>query len=97
MRSGKKITQETGYKSFIPKSLPPNPPVQVENEIQHLLTDANIAIGKMDTMGYLAPNLDHIILERATCSVLLGCPIDSFQTLDLRELIAAKKKSRASL
>jgi hypothetical protein len=33
----------------------------VEGEIQHLLTPANIGVGKMDTMGYLALNLDHII------------------------------------
>lgn len=61
MRSGNIITQQTGYKAFIPKPLPPDPPIQMEGEIQHLLTNANIAIGKMDTIGYLAPNLDHII------------------------------------
>lgn len=61
MRSGTQINQPTGYKAFIPNPLPPNPPIRIEGEIQHLLTNANIAIGKMDTMGYLAPNLEHII------------------------------------
>ena len=79
MRSGKQITQSTGYKAFIPNSLPPNPPIQVEGEIQRLLTNANIAIGKMDTMGYLAPNLEHIIAMYVRKEALLSSQIEGTQ------------------
>lgn len=79
MRSGKNITQPTGYKSFIPTPLPPNPPILIEGEIQHLLTNANIAIGKMDTMGYLAPNLDHIIAMYIRKEALLSAQIEGTQ------------------
>ncbi len=79
MRSGKKITQLSGYKSFIPTPLPPNPPIQIEGEIQHLLTDANIAVGKMDTMGYLAPNLEHIIAMYVRKEALLSSQIEGTQ------------------
>lgn len=79
MRSGKQITQPTGYKAFIPNPLPPNPPIQIEGEIQHLLTNANIAIGKMDTMGYLAPNLDHIIAMYIRKEALLSSQIEGTQ------------------
>lgn len=79
MRSGKKITQSSGYKAFIPNPLPPNPPIQIENEIHHLLTDANIAIGKMDTMGYLVPNLDHIIAMYIRKEALLSSQIEGTQ------------------
>lgn len=79
MRSGTQITQPTGYKAFIPNRLPPNPPIQVEGEIQHLLTNANIAIGKMDTMGYLVPNLDHIIAMYVRKEALLSSQIEGTQ------------------
>ena len=79
MRSGIKITQQTGYKAFIPNSLPPNPPIQIEGEIQHLLTNANIAIGKMDTMGYLVPNLSHIIAMYIRKEALLSSQIEGTQ------------------
>lgn len=79
MRSGKRITQPTGYKAFIPNPLPPNPPIQIEGEVQHLLTNANIAIGKMDTMGYLVPNLDHIIAMYVRKEALLSSQIEGTQ------------------
>ena len=79
MRSGKQIAQSTGYKAFIPTPLAPNPPIQIEGEIQHLLTNANIAIGKMDTMGYLAPNLEHIIAVYVRKEALLSSQIEGTQ------------------
>ncbi len=79
MRSGTQITQPTGYKAFIPNSLPPNPPIRIEGEIQHLLTNANIAIGKMDTMGYLVPNLEHIIAMYVRKEALLSSQIEGTQ------------------
>lgn len=79
MRSGIQITQPTGYKAFIPNPLPPDPPIRVEGEIQHLLTNANIAIGKMGTMGYLAPNLEHIIAMYVRKEALLSSQIEGTQ------------------
>lgn len=79
MRSGRFITQPTGYKAFIPNPLPPDPPVKLEQEIQHLLTNANIAIGKLDTMGYLVPNLDHIIAMYVRKEALLSAQIEGTQ------------------
>ncbi len=71
--------QATGYKAFIPNPLPPNPPIQIEGEIQHLLTNANIALGKMDTMGYLVPNLDHIIAMYVRKEALMSSQIEGNQ------------------
>ena len=79
MRSGTQINQPTGYKAFIPNPIPPNPPIRIEGEIQHLLTNANIAIGKMDTMGYLAPNLEHIIAMYVRKEALLSSQIEGTQ------------------
>lgn len=79
MRSGNVVTQQTGYKAFIPKPLPPEPSIQMVGEIQHLLTDANMAIGKMEMMGYLAPNLEHIIAMYVRKEALLSSQIEGTQ------------------
>ena len=79
MRSGRYITQPNQYKAFIPTRLPPDPPIRIEGDIQSLLTDANIAIGKLDTMGYLAPNLNHIIAMYIRKEALLSSQIEGTQ------------------
>ncbi|MBN2479210.1 MAG: Fic family protein [Parachlamydiales bacterium] len=79
MRSGKIITQISGYKAFIPSDLPPQPTISLKDGIQHILTNANIAIGKLDTMGYLVPNLDHIIAMYVRKEALLSSQIEGTQ------------------
>src|SRR3989344_7795528 len=79
MRSGRYITQPNQYKAFIPTNLPPEPPIRIEGDMQSLLTDANIAIGKLDTMGYLAPNLNHIIAMYVRKEALLSYQIEGTQ------------------
>ena len=79
MRSGKYITQTSGYKAFIPTSLPPKPSISLDDGVQHLLTDANIAIGKLDTMGYLVPNLEYIIAMYVRKEALLSSQIEGTQ------------------
>ena len=79
MRSGRYITQPNQYKAFIPTHLPPEPPIRIEGDMQSLLTDANIAIGKLDTMGYLTPNLNHIIAMYVRKEALLSSQIEGTQ------------------
>lgn len=79
MRSGRYITQPNQYKAFIPTDLPPTPQIRIEGEIQGFLTDANIAIGKLDAMGYLAPNLNHIIAMYVRKEALLSSQIEGTQ------------------
>lgn len=55
MRRGQYIFQPTGYRAFIPSPLPPNPPIKIDGFLHQLLSDANIALGRLDTMGYLLP------------------------------------------
>nr|NGX50096.1 hypothetical protein [Candidatus Anoxychlamydiales bacterium] len=61
MRSGKYITQSTGYKAYIPSNLPPKPSILIVDDIKNLLIDANMAIGKIDAIGEFVPNIEHII------------------------------------
>ena len=78
MRSGNYITQQTGYKAFIPSELPPNPPPKL-TELHQLLDEANIALGRLDTMGYLLPNVEHIIAMYVRKEALLSSQIEGTQ------------------
>lgn len=79
MRSGQYISQPTGYKAFIPSNLPPMPNIKMEGNINQLLAEANIAIGRLDTMGYLIPNVDHIIAMYVRKEALLSSQIEGTQ------------------
>jgi Fic family protein len=78
-RSGVYITQPTGYKAFIPSPLPPVPPISMDDSMHQLLSEANIALGRLDTMGYLLPNLDHIISMYVRKEALLSSQIEGTQ------------------
>lgn len=78
-RSGNLVKQPTGYRAFIPSSLPPIPAIQIEDGIQHILTDANIALGRLDMMGYLVPNLEHVIAMYVRKEALLSSQIEGTQ------------------
>ena len=78
-RSGVYILQPTGYKAFIPTPLPPNPPIQMDDTMHQLLADASTALGRLDTMGYLLPNLDHIIAMYVRKEALLSSQIEGTQ------------------
>lgn len=75
-RSGQYITQVNGYKAFIPSSLPPNPEVKMDESMNQLLSNANIALGRLDTMGYLLPNIDYIIAMYVRKEALLSSQIE---------------------
>lgn len=78
-RSGTYINQPTGYKAFIPSPLPPNPTIVMDEQINHLLSDANIALGRLDTMGLLLPNVNHIIAMYVRKEALLSSQIEGTQ------------------
>lgn len=78
-RSGQHILQPTGYRAFIPASLPPTPSIQIDETMQRFLSEANIALGRLDTMGYLLPNLEHIIAMYVRKEALLSSQIEGTQ------------------
>jgi hypothetical protein len=56
-RSGQYLPQPSGYKAFIPSPLPPIPLIKIDKDLNQLLSDANIALGSLDAMGHLLPNV----------------------------------------
>ncbi len=59
-RAGKYIQQTSEYKAFIPAPLPPNPPLKLDGELLVLLSEADRAIGHLDSTVKMAPGPDFI-------------------------------------
>lgn len=78
-RSGQYISQLSGYSAFIPSPLPPNPPIEIDESMQQLLSEANTALGKLDAIGYLLPNIDNIIAMYVRKEALLSSQIEGTQ------------------
>ena len=55
-RAGVFINQGSGYKSFKPKPLPPEPPLEMDAEMLKLLSDADRKLGRLDGITQVLPN-----------------------------------------
>lgn len=55
-RAGHYVRQATGYRAFIPATLPPDPPIQLDGETISLLSRADQAIGRLDGVTQTLPN-----------------------------------------
>jgi hypothetical protein len=44
LRAGQFVKQIEGYRAFIPASLPPDPPLQMDTELVRLLSNADRAV-----------------------------------------------------
>jgi Fic family protein len=49
-------TKQAGYAAFIPRPLPPEPPLQLSDDLQDLLERANRALGRLDGLATLLPD-----------------------------------------
>jgi len=78
-RSGKLITQPGGYKAFVPEKLPPGPPLRIEGALQNLLSQADMALARLDGMGYFLPNADLFIAMYVRKEALLSSQIEGTQ------------------
>ena len=57
-RAGRYVKQATGYRAFIPASLPPEPPIEIGPAMLALLSRADQALGRLDGMAETLPNPD---------------------------------------
>jgi len=57
-RCGHFIHRKEGYQAFIPKGLPPDPPLNFDTDLQTLLSDADRSIARLDGVAFSLPNRD---------------------------------------
>ncbi|HZK56319.1 MAG TPA: Fic family protein [Desulfosporosinus sp.] len=79
MRSGIYINQPSGYKSFIPNSLPPNPTLEIDQEMLKLIAEANRAIGRLDGLTETLPNPDLFVAMYVKKEAVLSSQIEGTQ------------------
>jgi len=94
-RAGQYVTQAQSYKAFIPKSLPPVPPVQMDAELQLLLSDADRALGRLDGVTETLPNPDLFVFMYVRKEAVLSSQIEGTQASLMDVLEFEAKAQRA--
>lgn len=78
-RAGVYIKQPSGYSAFIPKPLPPEPPLQFDSELIKLLSDADRELGRLDGATEVLPNPDLFVAAYVKKEAVLSSQIEGTQ------------------
>lgn len=89
-RAGRYVVQPTGYRAFVPKALPPDPPIALDDEMLELLSKADRALGRLDGSTEALPNVDLFVMMYVRKEAVLSSQIEGTQAslADLLELEA---------
>lgn len=90
-RSGKYALQPSGYKAFIPAPLPPDPPVEIDSEMQWLLSEADRALGRLDGSIQTLPNPELFVFMYVRKEAVLSSQIEGTQA-SINDLLKAEAK-----
>lgn len=78
-RTGYAVTTLTGYQAFIPNKLPPDPALQIDNEMQYLLSAADRKLGRLDGIIRILPNPDLFLAMYVKKEAVLSSQIEGTQ------------------
>jgi len=95
-RAGEYVAQLAGHFAFIPRPLPPDdPPIQWTPALQALLSEADRAIGRLDTVTRILPNPDLFLAMYVDREAVDSSRIEGTQAslTDLLEFRAAVPRS----
>lgn len=89
-RAGRYVNQVGGYRAFIPKPLPPIPPVYYDDEMLARLSEADRALGRLDGSTDALPNADLFVFMYVRREAALSSQIEGTQAslIDLLEFEA---------
>lgn len=77
------LSREMAYQSFRPNPLPPEPPIEMSNEMIAKLVDANRKLATLDGLSSRIPNMDLFVSMYVRKEALLSSQIEGTQcTLD---------------
>jgi Fic family protein len=80
MRAGRYVKQASGYAAFIPAPLPPNPPIQRDDELDALLSQADRCLGRLDGVTSILPNPDFFVAMYVRYEAVLSSQIEGTQS-----------------
>ena len=75
----KNLSGEMAYKSFMPSSLPPNPPIELNKEIVDLLVKANKQLALLEGISSRIPNIHLFISMYVRKEALMSSQIEGTQ------------------
>lgn len=81
-RAGRQKTNLSGemaYDSFVPSPLPPNPPVELSEDIISLLVKANSQLAVLESMSLRIPNVDLFVSMYVRKEALMSSQIEGTQ------------------
>jgi hypothetical protein len=78
-RAGDYAIQIGGYKAFVPKPVPPDPPIRFDNEMLQLLSQADRELGRLDGTSEILPNVDLFVAMYVNKEAVLSSQIEGTQ------------------
>lgn len=85
------MRQPTGYRAFVPAALPPDPPIRIEGGLQHLLSQADRALGRLDGSIQTLPHPDLFVAMYVRKEAVLSSQIEGTQS-SLQDVLAAEAR-----
>jgi Fic family protein len=79
-RSGRFVSQGEAYSAFVPKPLPPTPPVDLEAELLSLLEQAGTELGRLDGIARVIPDPDFFVSMYVRREAVLSSQIEGTQS-----------------
>ena len=82
-RAGRYVKQGLGggaYRAFVPAPLPPDPPMNLDNQLTRLLSDADRALGRLDGVTSVLPNPDLFVAMYVRQEAVLSSQIEGTQS-----------------
>ncbi len=78
-RAGSYTNQIGGYKTFVPKPLPPKPSIHLDLEMFQLLSQASSSLGRLDGTSDILPNADLFVAMYVNKEAVLSSQIEGTQ------------------
>ena len=92
-RAGIFVAQLQGYKAFIPKPLPPDPPLHIDKETMEILSKADTAIGRLSGISDTLPNPDLFVAMYVRKEAVLSSQIEGTEA-SLEDVLEYESENR---
>ncbi|MDE2972914.1 MAG: Fic family protein [Acidobacteriota bacterium] len=90
-RAGNWLPQPEGYGAFLPRPLPPDPPVRLDGDLQNLLSRAEQALGRLDGSIEVLPDPDLFLPTYIKHEAVLSSRIEGTES-SLEDVLAAEAR-----
>lgn len=93
-RAGVFVRQPGGYEAFLPKPLPPDPPIDYDSRLVEALSRADRALGRLDGAAEILPDPDLFVAMYVRKEAVLSSQIENTQA-SLSDILEYEAKVRS--